>query len=285
MSAHSHGHFVMLGLEVEGRPLLRAFSFANANYDDHLEFYSIKVPNGPLTSRLQHIRPGDPILVGSKPTGTLILDHLLPGKRLYLLGSGTGLAPFMSLVRDPEAYERFETVVLAHGVRHVSDLGYRGYIEDELPNHELVGEEVKQKLRYYPTVTREAFRNQGRLTDLLASDKLPADLGLPALDPAHDRVMICGSPGDAGRYRRVARSPRLRGGEQRRRRALRDRARVRSEIALVVLLVDEADVDLQRAAQDLRVAPAQRDRFVHARQLHDRRSRRSAPSIRRTGRR
>jgi ferredoxin/flavodoxin---NADP+ reductase len=189
-----NGHFVMLGLEVEGRPLLRAFSFANANYDDHLEFYSIKVPNGPLTSRLQHIRPGDPILVGSKPTGTLILDHLRPGKRLYLLGSGTGLAPFMSLVRDPEAYERFETVVLAHGVRHVSDLGYRGYIEDELPNHELVGEDVKQKLRYYPTVTREAFRNQGRLTDLLDSGKLPADLGLPALDPAHDRVMICGSP-------------------------------------------------------------------------------------------
>jgi ferredoxin/flavodoxin---NADP+ reductase len=189
-----NGHFVMIGLEVEGRPLLRAFSFANANYDDHLEFYSIKVPDGPLTSRLQHIRPGDPILVGSKPTGTLILDHLLPGKRLYLLGSGTGLAPFMSLVRDPEAYERFETVVLAHGVRHVSDLGYRGYIEDELPNHELVGEEVKEKLRYYPTVTREAFRNQGRLTDLLDSGKLPADLGLPALDPAHDRVMICGSP-------------------------------------------------------------------------------------------
>jgi len=189
-----NGHFVMIGLEVEGRPLLRAFSFANANYDDHLEFYSIKVPNGPLTSRLQHIRPGDPILVGSKPTGTLILDHLLPGKRLYLLGSGTGLAPFMSLVRDPEAYERFETVILAHGVRHVSDLGYRGYIEDELPNHELVGEEVRQKLRYYPTVTREAFRNQGRLTDLLANDKLPADLGLPGLDPAHDRVMICGSP-------------------------------------------------------------------------------------------
>ena len=128
-----NGHFVMIGLEVEGRPLLRAFSFANANYDDHLEFYSIKVPNGPLTSRLQHVRPGDPILVGRKPTGTLILDHLLPGKRLYLLGSGTGLAPFMSLVRDPEAYERFDVVVLAHGVRHVRDLGYRDYIENELP--------------------------------------------------------------------------------------------------------------------------------------------------------
>lgn len=189
-----NGHFVMLGLEVEGRPLLRAFSFASANYDEHLEFYSIKVPNGPLTSRLQHVRPGDPILVGRKPTGTLVLDHLLPGKRLYLLGSGTGLAPFMSLVRDPEAYERFDAVVLAHGVRHVSDLGYREYIENELPQHELVGDDVKQKLKYYPTVTREPFRNQGRLTDLLASDKLPSDLGLPPLDPAHDRVMICGSP-------------------------------------------------------------------------------------------
>jgi ferredoxin/flavodoxin---NADP+ reductase len=189
-----NGHFVMIGLEVEGRPLLRAFSFANANYDEHLEFYSIKVPDGPLTSRLQHIRPGDPILVGRKPTGTLILDHLLPGKRLYLLGSGTGLAPFMSLARDPEAYERFEAVVLVHGVRHVADLGYRDYIENELPNHELVGDDVRQKLLYYPTVTREAFRNRGRITDLLASNKLPADLGLPALDPAHDRVMICGSP-------------------------------------------------------------------------------------------
>ncbi len=189
-----NGHFVMIGLEVEGRPLLRAFSVASANYDEHLEFYSIKVPDGPLTSRLQHIQPGDPILVGRKPTGTLMLDHLLPGKRLYLLGTGTGLAPFMSIIRDPETYERFERVVLAHGVRHVSDLGYRDYIENELPQHELVGDDVKQKLRYYPTVTREPFRNQGRLTDLMATGKLPADLGLPALDPAHDRVMICGSP-------------------------------------------------------------------------------------------
>ena len=189
-----NGHFVMIGLEVEGRPLLRAFSFASANYDEHLEFYSIKVPDGALTGRLQHVRPGDPVLVGRKPTGTLVLDHLLPGKRLYLLGTGTGLAPFMSLVRDPEAYERFGAVVLAHGVRHVSDLGYRKYLESELPQHELVGEEVTQKLRYYPTVTREEFRNRGRITDLLTSGKLSADLGLPPLDPANDRVMICGSP-------------------------------------------------------------------------------------------
>jgi ferredoxin--NADP+ reductase len=189
-----NGHFVMLGLEVEGRPLLRAFSFASANYDEHLEFYSIKVPGGPLTSRLRNIQPGDPILVGKKPTGTLLLDHLTPGKRLYLLASGTGLAPFMSLVRDPDAYDRFEQIVVAHSVRLVSDLGYRSYLEDELPRHELVGEQARRQLLYYPTVTREPFRNQGRLMTLIDSDKLSADLGLPALDPAHDRVMICGGP-------------------------------------------------------------------------------------------
>jgi ferredoxin/flavodoxin---NADP+ reductase len=189
-----NGHFVMMGLEIEGRPLLRAFSVVSPNYDEHLEFYSIKIPDGALTSRLQHIEPGDPVLVSRKPTGTLLVDNLLAGKRLYLLGTGTGLAPFMSIIRDPETYERFQHVVVAHGVRRVSDLGYRGYIEDELPQHELVGELVKQQLLYYPTVTREPFRNQGRINDLLDSGKLPADLGLPALDPQHDRVMICGSP-------------------------------------------------------------------------------------------
>src|SRR5438067_7042392 len=126
------GHFVMLGLEVEGRPLLRAYSVASANYDEHLEFYSIKVPGGPLTSRLQNIKPGDPIYVSRRPTGTLLLDNLLPGRRLYLLASGTGLAPFMSIVRDPESYDRFENVVVAHGVRLVSELGYRSYIESEI---------------------------------------------------------------------------------------------------------------------------------------------------------
>ncbi len=189
-----NGHFVMIGLEVEGRPLLRAFSFVSTNYDEHLEFYSIKVPDGPLTSRLQHIKPGDPILVSSKPTGTLLMDHLLPGKRLYLLATGTGLAPFMSIIRDPATYERFEQVIVTHGVRHVSDLGYRNYIESELGDHELVGDNVKAQLLYYPTVTREPFRNQGRLTALIDSGKLCADLGTPPLDPAHDRVMICGSP-------------------------------------------------------------------------------------------
>jgi ferredoxin/flavodoxin---NADP+ reductase len=189
-----NGHFVMVGLEVEGRPLLRAFSVVSPNYDEELEFYSIKIPDGALTSRLQHIQEGDPVLVGRKATGTLLLDHLQPGKRLYLLGTGTGLAPFMSIVRDPDTYGRFEHVVVAHGVRRISDLGYRGYIEDELPRHELVGAEVRAQLRYYPTVTREPFRNQGRIDELLDSGKLCADVGLPALDPAHDRVMICGSP-------------------------------------------------------------------------------------------
>jgi ferredoxin--NADP+ reductase len=189
-----NGHFVMIGLEVEGRPLLRAFSVASANYDEHLEFYSIKIRDGALTSRLQHIQPGDEVLVGKKPTGTLIIDNLQPGKRLYLLATGTGLAPFMSIIRDPATYERFEHVVVAHGVRRISDLGYRQFIEDELPTHELVGELAQKQLLYYPTVTREPFRNQGRLNDLLASGKLSSDLGLPAFDPAHDRAMICGSP-------------------------------------------------------------------------------------------
>jgi ferredoxin--NADP+ reductase len=190
-----NGHFVMVGLEVEGKPLLRAFSVVSANYEDHLEFYSIKIQDGALTSRLQHIQPENQVLVSRKPTGTLLLDNLKPGKRLYLLASGTGLAPFMSIIRDPDTYERYEQIVVAHGVRRVTDLGYRRYIETELPQHELIGEHVSKQLLYYPTVTREAFRNQGRVTDLLESGKLSADLGLPAFSAADDRVMICGSPG------------------------------------------------------------------------------------------
>lgn len=189
-----NGHFVMIGLEVEGRPLLRAYSVVSPNYEEHLEFYSIKVPNGPLTSRLQHLKPGDQILVGSKPTGTLVTSTLRPGKRLYLLSTGTGLAPFMSIVRDPETYEQFEKVVLAHGVRFVDELGYADYIQRELPEHEYLGEQVKSQLLYYPTVTRENFSNQGRLTDLLRTGQMCRDLELPDLDPAHDRVMICGNP-------------------------------------------------------------------------------------------
>jgi ferredoxin--NADP+ reductase len=188
------GHFLMMGLEVEGRPLLRAYSVASAHYEDHLEFYSIKVPDGPLTSRLSHVRPGDAVFVSRKPTGTLLVHDLHPGRNLYLLGTGTGFAPWLSIIKDPETYERFEHVVLAHGVRTSDELGYADYIKHELPQHEYLGEHVREKLRYYPTVTRENFENQGRLTDLLRSGKMCADLGLPDLDPEHDRVMICGNP-------------------------------------------------------------------------------------------
>jgi ferredoxin--NADP+ reductase len=189
-----NGHFVMVGLEVEGKPLTRAYSIASANYEDHLEFFSIKVPDGPLTSRLQHLKANDNILIGRKPVGTLVLRDLKPGKTLYMFATGTGLAPFMSLIRDPEVYERFEKIVLVHGVRVVSELAYADYIRDELPNHELLGEEIAEKLIYYPTVTREPFRNRGRLTDLIESGQLFADTGLLPLDPSQDRAMICGSP-------------------------------------------------------------------------------------------
>ncbi|QFR34256.1 ferredoxin--NADP reductase [Ancylobacter sp. TS-1] len=189
-----NGQFVMIGLEVEGKPLLRAYSIASANYEETLEFFSIKVPNGPLTSRLQHLKVGDEVIVGRKPTGTLLVDYLVPGRRLYLLATGTGLAPFMSLIKDPETYETYEKVILVHGVRTVAELAYQDFIEDELPQNEYFGELVQEKLVYYPTVTREPYRNQGRITDLITSGKLFADLGLPALDKEDDRVMLCGSP-------------------------------------------------------------------------------------------
>jgi ferredoxin--NADP+ reductase len=190
----SNGHFTMIGLRVNGKPLLRAYSIVSANYEEHLEFLSIKVPDGPLTSRLQHIQVGDSIIVGKKPTGTLLTDYLLPGKRLYMFSTGTGLAPFMSIVRDPETYERYEQVILVHGVRQIDELAYRECLTDHLPNHEFLGELVKDKLRYYPTVTRENFDNMGRITDLIESGKLFEDLGVPILNPEEDRVMICGSP-------------------------------------------------------------------------------------------
>lgn len=189
-----NGHFVMVGLEVEGRPLLRAYSIASPNYEEELEFFSIKVPDGPLTSRLQNIREGDELLVSSKPTGTLVADHLLDGRNLYLISTGTGLAPFISIVQDPTIYERFDKVILTHGVRHVSELAYQDLITRELPDNEFFGEEIREKLVYYPTVTREPFRNQGRLTDLMRSGKLFTDLGLPSAEPALDRFMICGGP-------------------------------------------------------------------------------------------
>ena len=189
-----NGHFLMLGLKIDGKPLMRAYSIASANHEDYLEFLSIKVADGPLTSRLQNIKPGDEILVSRKPTGTLLLHDLKPGKRLYLLSSGTGLAPFMSLIKDPLVYERFEKIILVHGVRYRSELVYRDYIEWELTHHEYLGEQVRKQLVYFPTVTRERFRYQGRVTELIETGKLFADTKMPMLDPAHDRVMVCGSP-------------------------------------------------------------------------------------------
>ena len=189
-----NGQFVMIGLPVNGKPLLRAYSIASANYEETLEFFSIKVPNGPLTSRLKDLKIGDEVIVGRKPTGTLLVDYLVPGRRLYLLSTGTGLAPFMSLIKDPETYENYDKVILVHGVRTVAELAYQDFIEKELPDNEYFGELVREKLVYYPTVTREPYRNQGRITDLITSGKLFEELGLPTLDKEDDRVMLCGSP-------------------------------------------------------------------------------------------
>ncbi len=189
------GQFTMIGLEVDGRPLLRAYSMCSANHEEKLEFFSIKVPDGPLTSRLQHLQVGDTLLVGKKPVGTLIQDNLLPGKTLYLLGTGTGLAPFTSIIKDPDTYERYERIVLVHGCREVAELAYGELVVNEVLADEFLGELAATKLLYYPTVTREQFRNTGRITTLLETGKLQADLGLPALSRADDRVMLCGSPG------------------------------------------------------------------------------------------
>ncbi len=188
-----NGQFAMIGLMLNGRPLLRAYSMASPNHAETLEFLSIKVPEGPLTSRLQHVQVGDTVLVGRKPTGTLLLDNLRPGRTLYMFATGTGLAPFLSLVADPEVYERFEHVVVTHTCRRVGELAYAEYMTEHLPNHEFLGEDVRSKLIYYPTATREPFKHQGRITDLIANDQFFRDTGLPPLDPAHDRAMICGS--------------------------------------------------------------------------------------------
>ena len=189
-----NGHFVMLGLAIDGKPLLRAYSIASPNYEEQLEFLSIKVADGRLTSRLQNIKVGDEVLVSSKPTGTLVVDHLLEGRNLYLISTGTGLAPFISIIQDPTVYERFDRIVLTHGVRFKSELAYQDLITRELPENEFFGDEVRQKLVYYPTVTREDYRTTGRLTDLMSTGKLFADVGLPQPNLEHDRFMICGSP-------------------------------------------------------------------------------------------
>jgi ferredoxin/flavodoxin---NADP+ reductase len=189
-----NGQFTMIGIPVDGRPLLRAYSVVSPNYDEKLEFFSIKVQDGPLTSRLQHLKEGDPIYVSRKATGTLVTDNLLPGRNLYLLGTGTGLAPFLSIIRDPETYESFDKVVLVHGCRQVAELAYGEMITKVLPEDEYMGDEIREKLIYYPTVTREPFRNRGRITDLITSNRLFDDIGLPPLDRESDRAMLCGSP-------------------------------------------------------------------------------------------
>ncbi|CAP56160.1 Ferredoxin--NADP reductase [Gluconacetobacter diazotrophicus PA1 5] len=189
-----NGQFAMIGIEVEGKPLLRAYSIASANYEDQMEFLSIAVPDGPLTSRLRHVKPGDKVLIGRKPTGTLLLDNLRPGRNLYFLSTGTGLAPFMSLIKDPSAYERFDRVILSHTVRISGELAYANHIRHELPQHEFLGEDVSGKLLYYPAVTREPFAVTDRITKLIETGKIFTDLNIPELDPEHDRVMICGSP-------------------------------------------------------------------------------------------
>lgn len=188
------GEFIMIGLSKEdGKPLLRAYSVASPNWDEELEFYSIKVPDGPLTSRLQKIAVGDKVLLGKKPVGTLVLDALTPGKRLYMFSTGTGFAPFASLVRDPETYERFDEVIVTHTCRDVAELEYSQEIINNLINDPLVGEMVDGKLRLYNTCTREDFGKQGRITTLIENGELFEDLGVPKLNPETDRAMICGS--------------------------------------------------------------------------------------------
>ena len=189
----SNGHFTMIGLMSNGKPLLRAYSIASPNYEEYLEFLSIKVEDGPLTSKLKDIQVGDSIIVGKKPTGTLLIDYLIPGKNLYLLSTGTGLAPFMSVIRDPDTYEKFEKIFLVHCVRDVNELAYHDYLTNELPQHEFLGEMVSAQFIYYPTVTREYYHHMGRITYLIETNKLTRDIGLPDLDQKDDRVMICGS--------------------------------------------------------------------------------------------
>lgn len=189
-----NGQFVMVGLMVDGKPLMRAYSVASANWEEHLEFFSIKVQNGPLTSRLQHLKVGDEVLISKKPTGTLVVSDLNPGKHLYLLSTGTGVAPFLSVTKDPEVYDQFEKIIMVHGVRHKADLAYYDRFTQELPAHEYLGEMVREKLIYYPIVSREAFVHQGRIPDLMRSGKMFADIGLPFMNPETDRAMICGGP-------------------------------------------------------------------------------------------
>jgi ferredoxin--NADP+ reductase len=187
------GQFAMIGLVVEGKPLVRAYSMVSPPWEEHLEFLSIKVQHGPLTSSLQHIRPGEGVLIGRKATGTLVNENLLPGGVLWLFATGTGLAPFMSLIREPETYDRFDRIVLVHTVRQVAELAYRDLIAKDLPEHELLGEMVAGKLAYLPSVTREPFATTERITTMIESGSLTGRFGLPPLSPERDRAMLCGS--------------------------------------------------------------------------------------------
>lgn len=188
-----NGQFVMLGLDAEPRPIMRAYSIASPNWEDRFEFFSIKVDDGALTSKLRRVQPGDEVLLSEKPVGTLVLDDLKHGKRLFLLATGTGLAPYLGIIQDPEAYERFEQIVVVHCVRREQDLAYRDFITTNLPEHEYLGELVREQLVYYPIVTREPFKHRERIPLLLTSGRLCDDIGIPAIDSASDRAMICGS--------------------------------------------------------------------------------------------
>ena len=187
-----NGEFAMIGLEIDGKPLLRAYSVVSPNHEDHLEFLSIKVPNGPLTSKLQHIKINDEIIVNSKPTGTLVCDYLLPGRNLFLFSTGTGLAPFMSIVRDPETYEKFEKIILTHTVRTSKELAYKDLLKN-LNNDEIYSEVTRNNFIYFNTVTREKWDNEGRITDWIKENTLWKKVGVESFKPEIDRVMICGS--------------------------------------------------------------------------------------------
>ncbi len=187
-----NGEFAMIGLEIDGKPLLRAYSVVSPNHEDHLEFLSIKVPNGPLTSKLQHIKVDDEIIINSKPTGTLVCDYLLPGRNLFLFSTGTGLAPFMSIVRDPETYEKFEKIILTHTVRTSKELAYKDLLSN-LNNDEIYSEVTRNNFIYFNTVTREKWDNEGRITDWIKENTLWKKVGVEGFKPEIDRVMICGS--------------------------------------------------------------------------------------------
>tara|TARA_B100000989_G_scaffold88359_2_gene63880 strand:- start:11597 stop:12364 length:768 start_codon:yes stop_codon:yes gene_type:complete len=187
-----NGEFAMIGLKIDNKTILRAYSIVSPNHEDHLEFLSIKVPNGPLTSELQHIKKDDQILINSKSTGTLVCDYLLPGRNLYLLSTGTGLAPFMSIIRDPETYEKFEKVILTHTVRTVNELAYRDFL-DNLNEDDIYSQITKGNFIYFNTVTRENYLRQGRITKWINNNTLWKEVGTETFDPSKDRVMICGS--------------------------------------------------------------------------------------------